>query len=352
MNGRIARSSAAFALTILTLLGGPVRAGVVCEELMIPVAVEPGLPATERMHADLCVPDTPTSTIHVLVTPSVTNRFYFDPEFQPELYSYADALNRAGYATLNLEAIGSGKSSKPLSVLVTVDAYVDQVHSIITRLRDGALAGRSFDRVVTNGLSNGTLVAMIEAAKYQDVDGLILTGVGLPNGPNLARATVTKAEPAFLEPKFAGMGLDPGYATFKADFYQRIVLSPDGYDPRVVEYALEGQDLSTFAYFATIAHYVARFGYLQPISPSSRIRVPVLVGNGGQDQLFCGKPPFATDCSSADGLRRSVEDWFPNVPRLDAFILPKAGHDMNYALNATDWFAHAIVWSEEVVVGV
>lgn len=45
----------------------------------------------------------------------------------------------------------------------------------------------------------------------------------------------------------------------------------------------------------------------------------------------------------------AVEPGFPNVPRLDTFVLPAAGHNMNWALNATDWFAHAIGWSDLVV---
>ena len=42
--------------------------------------------------------------------------------------------------------------------------------------------------------------------------------------------------------------------------------------------------------------------------------------------------------------------WAPNVPSIDAYILPAAGHDMNPMLNAQLYFAAVLDWIEATVV--
>src|SRR5438874_12542000 len=77
-----------------------------CHELAIPVADSPGAKPTRTMYGELCTPaESSPSTVHILVTPSVTNHTYWDPNLQPERYSYVRALNSGGDATLNVDAI-------------------------------------------------------------------------------------------------------------------------------------------------------------------------------------------------------------------------------------------------------
>lgn len=325
-------------------------AGFACQELMIPVSIAKGLPATETIYGQLCLPSEPTGTVHVLVTPSLTNRTYFDPAFEPERYSYRRALNEAGYATLLIEPVGSGGSSHPPSALVTVDAAAFELHQIVGMLRAGSIGGRSFERVVANGLSNGSLVAVTEAAAYRDVDALILTGyafavdvytVAMEGGPTF--------RPAWLESKFADKGLDPGYLTATLDFFQDVVLSPNGYEPAMVEYVAAAQDTTTLGYLALVGAGIGAGSLGPPVSPSTDVDVPVLLAVGTEDKIFCTTSGAGTDCSTAETLRAAVAPGFPNVPRLDTFVLPDAGHNMNWARNATEWFTHAIGWSDGVV---
>lgn len=43
------------------------------------------------------------------------NQYYFDIQYQPEIYSSATAANRAGYATLAIDRLGAGASLRPPS---------------------------------------------------------------------------------------------------------------------------------------------------------------------------------------------------------------------------------------------
>ncbi len=326
--------------------------GVACSTHDVAVALSRGRPADQTIHAELCVPSG-AATVHVLVTPAVTNHRFWDPPYEPERYSYPRALNEAGFATLNIDPLGGGESSHPLSTLVTMDAYVYTVHQLVQQLRLGAIAGHAFSRVISHGLSNGAVTALLEAARYQDVDAVVAMGVSVPvNAVGLGAAVATAVRgPAFLDPRFADRGLDPGYVVFSDDFHRRAVLSPDGYDPELVARLGAIQDTITVSYVGNGGFRIAQNVTLAAIAEFPNVRVPVLVALGQQDAFMCGNPPIGTDCSTAESVRASNAATFAGSPRLDAFVLPTAGHDLNLALNAPEFFAHVVAWSHDVLGG-
>jgi pimeloyl-ACP methyl ester carboxylesterase len=298
------------------------------------------------MYVELCMPSAGTRAVQVRVTPSASNHAYWDPSFEPDRYSYVQALNAARFATLSIDPIGSGRSQHPPSARVTVGHYVVQLHHLIGLLRGGKIGGRAFEAVITNGLSNGSL----EASRYRDVDGVILTGYTSPvNAKNLALEAGPNAQLARTDPRYAALHLGPGYISFKPDFWQRVLLSADGYDPAMRAAAGEQQDTTTVSYLGGIGLGIARNNLLAAVAASRRITAPVLVAAGGEDMLMCGTSPFGADCTNAATLRRSVTPFYPATSRLDTFVLPRAGHAMNLARNAPDWFAFAIGWSQQVV---
>jgi pimeloyl-ACP methyl ester carboxylesterase len=350
----IRRSLIAGVLTILTFTPQAPRAASApeCEQFEIPVALAQGESATETVYAELCsAPGTDPNTVQLLSTPSVTNHLYWDLPYQPERYSHVWAMTAAGYATLNIDPIGSGRSTHPSSFAVTVPASAFVLHQLAGMLRSGAIGERPFDRVITVGLSNGSLVAVVEAATYGDVDGVILTGFSNPvNGEGLL-PTFLDLRPASLEPRFANADLDPGYVTYRKQFYQQQIEELNS-DPAVVELAADGQDTTTLAYLLSMIPYLAP-GSLGPVGPplaaTKGVHVPVLVAVGGADAFMCGDPPFATDCTNAASVYESNAPFYSPEARLQTFVLPRAGHSMNFHLNAPNWFAAAAAWAEAFV---
>jgi pimeloyl-ACP methyl ester carboxylesterase len=286
----------------------------------------------------------------VLVTPIASNLRIWDPPsppFDPQRYSYRQALNSAGYATLSIDLLGQGLSSHPFSALVTMDSSAFVVHQVISMLRTGALGGHAFGKVIADGWSNTLLLMALEDGRYHDVDALVLQGLPFPVTAELGTTTAQDLEPAAAEPKFAGMGLDPGYLTFKADFYQRFLTSPDDYDPAVIAAVLFDQDTGTAEYGAQFVLYYSMIA--SPMtSPTSAIAVPVLLGFGSEDKASC-VPPGGIDCSTAATVRAANAPLYAKAPRLDTFVLPRSGHAMNLAFNAPDWFNEVVAFSNSVV---
>jgi pimeloyl-ACP methyl ester carboxylesterase len=242
----------------------------------------------------------------------------------------------AGYATLNFDPLGFGQSSHPLSALVTIESDAFVTHQVIQAARKGTF-GIKFPRVILVGHSMGTAVAWREAAAYHDINGMIASG----NSHHQSLITTLKTPlityPAFLDPKFSGQHLDPGYFTTRPGtridvFYNRADASP-----AVVAEDEKTKDTVTLTFLAT---YFAEDVDLD----TSRIHVPVLIANGQDDALMC-KGLGADDCSSSSALLRSEAPFYSPSACLQAYVLPKAGHDLNLSLNAQSFFQVAKRWA-------
>ena len=68
--------------------------------------------------------------------------------------------------------------------------------------------GHAFAHVILVGHSVGSVEAWIEAARYHDVDAMIVTGALHALSPDLP-ALQSDLYPAADDPEFAGSGLDP-----------------------------------------------------------------------------------------------------------------------------------------------
>src|SRR5262249_6667376 len=90
-----------------------------CRALQVPVSLAqvPGA----SLYGELCVPATGTpSVVQLLVHGASYNRYYSDWPYRPDFYSYVRQVVGAGYATLNIERLGYGRSTHPLSTLATL----------------------------------------------------------------------------------------------------------------------------------------------------------------------------------------------------------------------------------------
>jgi pimeloyl-ACP methyl ester carboxylesterase len=304
----------------------------VCRDVTIPVSLTGTGPTTQHLYGRLCTPPAAT-TLQVLVSGITYDHTYWDlpgPSADPARYSYVAHANAAGFATLALDRIGIGRSSHPSGLLVTIDSDAATTHQAIQAIRrDG------FRKVVLVGHSYGSWTTWYEASRYHDVDAVVLSGVS--HGVNLTapiRLAPLLLHPAVLDPELGSRYTDLTYLTTPPGLRDEMFHSPARVDPSLV--AFDEAHKSTVT-VGEVDNYPLIL--LHPLD----IRAPVLLANGTADPLFCGLG--GANCSSASSLVRSEKSHLgSHVPEVDGFVLPGAGHDLNSAPQAGQWFAAAQAW--------
>jgi pimeloyl-ACP methyl ester carboxylesterase len=318
------RICAVFVLLAATLsVPAPAQAATTCEDLYVPVTVAL-LPQT--MHGRLCTP-AGASTVAVLIPGGTYNASYWDIGYTPEVRSFRRAVNQAGIATLALDRLGTGRSSKPLSALLSASVQATAAHAVVQAVRP------RFAKVVIGGHSIGSAMAMIEAGRYRDVDGVLVTG--MTHRMNLVSVIPTLAQmiPAPLDPGVPGR--DAGYLTTDPGTRYAAFHTPGPRDDAALAY-----DESTKDVFAA-TEAVDSLTLTTVITPASqRITAPVLLVVGN-DPNFCGI--LGSDCSSPQALRASEAPFF-GTSQLQTYILNGYGHAINYAPNAPTYFGVVGNW--------
>ncbi|WP_394613739.1 alpha/beta hydrolase [Lentzea sp. JNUCC 0626] len=308
----------------------PATAATTCQEVSYPVQVglTPLITTQETIAGTLCTP-TGATTIQVLIPGGTYDRTYWNVGFEPETHSYTQSQNKAGFATLALDRLGTGKSSKPLSALVTASTQASAAHQVIEKLRP------RFSKVIIAGHSIGSAMAMIEAGTHQDVDGVLITGF------------THKMNYITVVPVLANMipaGLDLGYLTTAPNTRYNSFHKPGPLIPGSINF-----DESTKTVFAATEAVDTILLNTVIIPISRRITVPVflVVGN---DTHFCsaGVPLMGSDCSSPAALKADEAPFFPATPRLDTYVLNGYGHSINYAPNAPDYHKAVAGWAKSI----
>ncbi|WP_330270885.1 alpha/beta hydrolase [Lentzea sp. NBC_00516] len=328
---RFRRLTAAALLATATLLV-PLQANAAtsCQDVAYPVRIglTPLVTSQETVAGRLCVPAGAT-TVQVLIPGGTYDRTYWDVGFEPSTHSFTRSQNNAGFATLALDRIGTGKSSKPLSAFVTASTQASAVHQVISTLKP------RFTKVIVAGHSIGSAMAMIEAGTNRDVDGVLVTGF------------THKMNYITVVPVLANMfpaGLDLGYLTTMPDTRYNSFHKPGPLIPGSILFDEATKDVfaATEAVDTILLNTV-----IIPIS--RRINVPVLIVVGN-DTHFCssGIPLMGSDCSSPAALKADEAPFFPAVPRLDTYVLNGYGHSINYAPNAPDYHAAVANWSKGI----
>jgi pimeloyl-ACP methyl ester carboxylesterase len=115
--------------------------------------------------------------LHILVHGAGADHRYWDWPMEPERYSYVAWAAERGIATLNLDRIGCGHSSRPPGREVTVGAQADGISQVIEAMRSGRTASvPSFSRIVLVGHSIGSVICGVSVAVHGGPDALVLTG--------------------------------------------------------------------------------------------------------------------------------------------------------------------------------
>jgi pimeloyl-ACP methyl ester carboxylesterase len=280
-------------------------------------------------------------TIQVLIHGATYDHNYFNFPYQPGNYSYVDYLTGAGYAVLDIDRIGIGLSDHPANpeeVTLTSGAFT--IHQIVQGLRGGTIASVQFRKVMLVGHSLGSVISMIEAAAYNDVDGLILSGFANAITQAGENALVADLEEANLDPSFAN--LPNGYYTTEPGTRAALFYNTQDADSNVISL---DEILKQ-----TLTDGEEDFSIQTSNTYSSQVKVPVLIANGSDDLFFSGAGlPF--NGSDPNSIKTFEATLFTAVPSLSVFVLNNSGHCINLHLNAPDWFAAAKAWSDHYVGG-
>ncbi|WP_146259074.1 alpha/beta fold hydrolase [Streptomyces tateyamensis] len=259
------------------------------------------------------------------------DRAYWMLPSAPGRPSYVSWMAGHGGSTLTIDRPGTGESSRPPADLLTMANEAGVLHQVVAEARTEL----HFRRVVLVGHSVGSSLALLEAATFHDVDGVIASGFLHTYGPKLG-TLFSDMQPASQDPQFAA-GTEPaGYLSTlpgtRSDFFYAAADS----SPAVV-----GWDELTKSTMTTGEEQTIPAAADPAISRS--VGVPVMISVGEYDQLFCGGP-FAFPCSTAaDIVRNEQSDYSPSAGP-EGYVLPGAGHAMNLHENAVQWFAAAAGW--------
>lgn len=301
----------------------------ICKQLSQTVSLEEGQPAIYKVVGELCYKPNHKNVVHLLLSGATYGDLYWDFPLHPKQYSYVRALTNNGYATFNLERIGIGESDHPPQNEVTLQANAFVAHQIVQALRNGQLG--KFSQVMLVGHSLGSGIAVIEAAQYDDVDGLVLTGFLHNQGPAFGDVAAS-LHPVQQDPHFTNHDLPDGYLTTLPDKRSIFYSTPDA-DSDVIKLDELTKETITIAEAQGLPPLVADPNNVQGI------RVPVLIVMGEFDQIFC-----------SDGCPQvQVEPtYYESSPKVEVRVLKNAGHDLNLHPNAPALFATVVDWSNRV----
>jgi pimeloyl-ACP methyl ester carboxylesterase len=266
----------------------------------------------------LCAPPG-ADTVQLLQHGALFDHHYWHDDDLPARYDYVANANAHGYATLNVDRLGVGRSTHPAPELVTSGAEARIAHLLVQRLRDGSF-GESFSHVVLVGHSFGSAIAADEAGTYHDVDAVVLTGFTHDIVPGAVYPFTTSLAPAFLaQPERFG-DLAPGYLTSRDHRISALYYQPDA-DPAVIDHDNAIRQTITDGEVATFANTEAK---------TALIDTPVLAVVGNHDRIFCGVIP----CQSALSQTQLEQAFYPSAASFRLAIVPKAGHALNHQRNA------------------
>jgi pimeloyl-ACP methyl ester carboxylesterase len=296
---------AVLALTSVAVPASAARAS--CNAMTFPVTVAT-LTQASSVSGTLCRKTNGANDRTVVITAhgATYNRSYWDWPQKPQSYSLIRRL-LPSVSVLNIDLLGSGRSSHPVSAHLTQDAEASMLHQLVQSMRK-----LGFRRVVLLGHSSGSGSVTLAAARYHDVDGIVLTGF-LHHQPGAS--VPLSMYPATFDPAFSDRSLDVGYLTTRPGsrttngFYNAAVA-----DPSVIAYDEAHKDVAPSPQMSEFLVIV-----LDP-SISRQVNVPVLSLVGANDG-FCGSPACAP---AAD----EPKAW-SSAARLEVHVIPRAGHDIH-----------------------
>ena len=274
-------------------------------ELRIMVA-DPHSANTWRCAAEFTVPPEPRLTLLICVHGGTYNRWYWNPDERPDEHSFVQLAARRGYATINVDRIGYGRSDHPDGDAISLELHAAPINAITRAARTGLL-GQQFGRVVGVGHSVGTYVLMTALNGAHALDAAVLTGIThLRTDADPVTVNVAAAD----EENFSGRNT-AGYSALptamRAQFYHLPTTTPEmvAADARAGDVVGSG-DL---------------VGIPGLVTEPCRAAVPLCLALAEEDWLF-----VAEDTAQ---FRQSESAWYPAAPSIDFRFYEDTGHNIN-----------------------
>ncbi|SRR5216683_358339 len=274
-------------------------------------------------------PRTP-ATVQVLIPGLTYDRRYWTA---PGPHDYAGHMTRAGYAVLAFDRLGTGASSHPPADQVTADAHVAVLHHIIQALRTG---DHQFEQVITVGHSFGSGIAIMEAARHHDADGVLVSGM-LHAFTTLYDQVTEFFHPAVEDPVIASADLPEWYMTQRPGRRATMLEYPDGIDSELSAHNEFIKSTATLGEGLSLPEtYKDEY--------SSAIDVPVLIVVGQHDALFCGE---AVGFGADEAVVHAYEEaFYKSAESVETRVIPNTGHALNLHRSAGEWFGVAQSWAD------
>jgi len=308
-----------------------------CQNVTLPVGYGPGQPNNLTLNGTFCTPRVVSDpkAVDILIPGGSYDSLYWDFPYQPQTYSYVEKTLAAGRATFNIDRLGTGQSSKPLSATVTEEADAYTVHQAIQWLRQS----KGYSTVTMIGHSAGSIVAAHEAALYNDASKLVFTGFLHSPSINLILALGGALYPAALDSQFIGKIVDPGYLTTIPGKRATAFYSSSA-DPKVIAYDEAHKNIVSGTEAVPIVSEI-----LTPaaLNISQHITAPVLTIVGDQD-ILCGPVLIGVDCSSSASVQSYETPYYPHAANYQAIVVPNTGHNLPLHPSAGQSFAQINQW--------
>jgi pimeloyl-ACP methyl ester carboxylesterase len=306
-----------------------------CEEVLFPVALEAGGPTDHTTVGWLCSRGPiANKTVQVLVHGATYDHNYWDWPLKPDRYSYVRAATEAGYATLALDRLGHGESSRVPGAVLDLNMGAFAIHQVIQQMRAG-VATDTFGTVTANrvllvGESIGGNLVWLEAGTYHDVDGLIVASsahVFSVGFDNIVRFTI----PVEADPRFKSRGYPPDYFTTQKGTRGLLFFYEPNAEQGVIQQDERLKQTITLGENTSV-------GPTLPVS--QQVDVPTLVTVGDFDFLFCTPP----SCTATNSLANEASQYGPGACA-EVIVMPDAGHNLNLHKNAPAYFDIVHEWA-------
>jgi pimeloyl-ACP methyl ester carboxylesterase len=290
---------------------------------------------TWQTAAWLTIPDTRSrDELHLLLHGAAYDHRYWDWPVNPEVYSYTRWAADRGIATLAIDRIGNGSSTRPPGRENTIEAQSDVVDHLARAARSGLDDGPPFTRVVLVGHSLGSVVAGHAAAVHGCADAVVLTGylpssTRSPRRRQLVDAGFVPALERF--PHLRGL-VDDDYLAPIAGGRARVMYWHEQADPAIIEIdeALTG---------------TATRGELQDAASAGNVIrssvVPTLVVVGQHDRFIGARG------TEVDGFVLTKRSAAETTSSFEYEVVPETGHCLNLHHTAHRAFAAITGWLDE-----
>jgi pimeloyl-ACP methyl ester carboxylesterase len=195
-------------------------------------------------------------------------------------YSIARTLAKQGYGVLTVDRVGYGASSHPNGDTLDYASQAQHLHEVIVQVRGGAL-GVIPSTIVVLAPSAGADIAIVEAATYHDVDGVVVC------------FNSSELQPALFAVDVGAWFAQGPYFDFGVEFRTSFFYAEPWAVQRIIDLDNATRSLVPRAEIGSaLANVAAPF--------RSQILAPVLLMQASNDELFVPRDDSALFTSSTD----------------------------------------------------